>query len=85
MRGAKGGKKWCMVFKGKAARSLKAVNKRSDVVVVNQKKARMYHYLMLTWIRKLLLKNHEEAGLSLIVFDSFKISWRLWRGLIHPL
>ena len=63
VRGTKGGKKrvtfvvTCsaaghvlkpmVVFKGKAARSLKAVTKRSDVVV-NQTKAWMDHYLMLT-------------------------------------
>ena len=60
-----------VVFKGITARSLKTVTKRSDVVIVYQKKAWMDHCLMRAWIREVLVK-HTRKQHCLLVLDSFK-------------
>ena len=60
-----------VIFKGKPARSLKSVTKRSDVVIGHQKKGWMDHAQMLTWIREVLVK-HTKKQHCLLEFDSFK-------------
>ena len=55
-----------VIFKGRTARSIKSVTKRSDVVIGHQKKGWMDHAQMLIYMDQGgASKAHQDAALSL--------------------